>query len=142
MKKNLFVLLAMCAFTFGQAHASSIYGISADGDSDEFRVGDISSIKIGSKKDGLKSYPTIKFGKSSDSTDSDEASSYFIMTYPNPVSEYITITGIDDNTAVSVVDMQGAEILKSKGTKVDVSNLSAGSYVLVIEGKKVKFLKK
>ncbi len=52
------------------------------------------------------------------------------------------ISGIEDNTEVSVVNMQGIEVLKTKGTKVDVSKLEKGTYILVVEGKKVKFLKK
>lgn len=143
MKKKSFVFLATCVLALGQIHAGSIYGITADGDKDEFRIGDVRSIKIAPQKDGVKSYPTIKFGESSQPGSSEDvASPYFIMTYPNPVSEYLMISGIEDNTEVSVVNMQGIEVLKTKGTKVDVSKLEKGTYILVVEGKKVKFLKK
>lgn len=143
MRKNLFVSLAICALTFGQVHAGSIYGISADGNNDEFPIGDVRSIKIAPKTDGAKSYPTIKFGESSSSSNPEEASSsYFIMAYPNPVSEYLTISGIEENAEITVTNMQGADVLKTRGTRVDVSNLAKGSYILIVEAKKVKFLKK
>ena len=143
MKKNLFVLFAVSTLSFGQVNAGSIYGISADGDKDEFRIGDVRSIKIAPQKDGVKSYPTIKFGESSEPGASENvASPYFIMAYPNPVSEYLTISGIEENAEITVTNMQGVEVLKTRGTKVDVSKLDKGSYILIVEGKKVKFLKK
>lgn len=143
MKKNLFVLFAVSTLAFGQANAGSIYGISADGDKDEFKIGDVRSIKIAPQKDGVKSYPTIKFGESSEPGSSKEvASPYFIMAYPNPVSEYLTISGIEEDAEITVTNMQGVEVLKTQGTKVDVSKLDKGSYILIVEGKKVKFLKK
>lgn len=141
MKKFL-VLVATCALTFCQVHSSSIYGISADGSNDEFPIGNVRSIKIAPKKEGVKSYPTIKFGECSPTNSDDVASPYFIMAYPNPVSEYLTISGIEDNSGISVLNMQGVEVLKTQGTKVNVSNLVEGSYILVVDGKKVKFLKK
>lgn len=143
MKKKSFVFLATCVLAFGQIHAGSIYGISADGDKDEFRIGDVRSIKIAPQKDGVKSYPTIKFGESSQPGSSEDvASPYFIMTFPNPVSEYLMISGIEENAKITVTNMHGAEVLKTQGTKVDVSKLEKGTYILVVEGKKVKFLKK
>lgn len=142
MKKSLFVLLAICALAFNQVHAGSIYGISADGSEDEFPIGDVRSIKIAPKKDGFKSYPTIKFKESSNPTNSDETTSRFIMAYPNPVKEYITISGVEADAKISVVNMQGVEVLKTQGAKVNVSNLAEGSYILVVEGEKMKFIKK
>ena len=43
MKKKSVVFLATCVLAFGQVHAGSIYGITADGDKDEFRIGDVRS---------------------------------------------------------------------------------------------------
>lgn len=142
MKKSLFVLLAICALAFNQVHAGSIYGISADGSNDEFPIGDVRSIKIAPKTDGYKSYTAIKFGESSDPTSTDETKSRFIMAYPNPVKEYITISGVNDDAKISIVNMQGVEVLKTQGAKVNVSNLAEGSYILVVEGEKMKFIKK
>lgn len=142
MRKKLFVALATCALAFSQANAGSIYGITADGDSDEFPIGDVRCIKIASKKDGVKSYNSIKFGQSSDNTNADEPTSRFLMVYPNPVSEYITISGVDENVKVAVVSMDGEVMMTGKGSKVTVSNLSQGTYILIVNGEKVKFIKK
>lgn len=143
MKKHFFALLATTMLGICQIQAGSIYGISADGDKDEFAIGDIRSIKIAPGQPGYKSYSTIKFGNGTQSSTSDEdASTRFIMVYPNPVSEYITISGVDENAKVSVVNMQGVEVIKTQGSKVDVSKLATGSYLLVVEGESVKFLKK
>ena len=142
MKKKLFVALATCALAFCQANAGSIYGITADGNSDEFLIGDVRSIKIAPKQSGLTSYNSIKFSTSSTQTNSEETPSRFLMVYPNPVSEYITISGVDEDVKVAVVSMDGEVMMTGKGSKVEVSNLNQGTYVLIVNGEKVKFIKK
>ncbi len=50
MKKKSFVFLATCVLAFGQVHAGSIYGITADGDKDEFRIGDVGASTLPHRK--------------------------------------------------------------------------------------------
>lgn len=138
----MIAVLATCTLAFSQVNAGSIYAISADGRSDEFTIGDVRSIKIAPKANGVKSYNSIKFGQSSEQTGTEETSSRFIMVYPNPVSEYITISGTDEEVKIAVVSMDGEVMMTTKGTKVNVSNLVKGTYVLIVNGEKVKFIKK
>lgn len=141
MRKKVFGLIAMCLCALGQAFASSFIGISADGNSQTFQVDEVRSIKIAPKKNGFKSYETIKFGGSVTGIN-ESGASYFIQTFPNPVDNFMTVTGVDDNAQISVLNMQGIEVLRTKGTRVEVSSLSQGSYILIVNGHKVKFIKK
>jgi len=43
---------------------------------------------------------------------------------------------------VAVVSMDGEVMMTGKGSKVTVSNLSQGTYILIVNGEKVKFIKK
>lgn len=141
MRKKVFGLIAMSFCALNQAFAASIIGISADGSSQTFQVDEVRCIKIASKKDGLKSYETIKFGSTATGS-SESGSSYFIQTFPNPVDNFMTVSGVDEDANISVLNMQGIEVLRTKGTRVEVSNLSQGSYILIVNGHKVKFIKK
>lgn len=63
-----------------------------------------------------------------------------LLVYPNPAKESITITRATEQPAKAIItDMQGIVLLQTeinvKDTKVDVSKLNAGIYVLLIETK-------
>jgi hypothetical protein len=53
---------------------------------------------------------------------------------PNPVSDVLTITGIEDEVqSLSLLDIQGREVLKSSGVKtIAVGNLQKGMYLLKV----------
>ena len=74
----------------------------------------------------------------------DEISGANINIYPNPVKDVLTITNYELGiTDVKIYDMLGREVLESRllDGKVDVSQLSSGTYVLRLGGYAVKFVK-
>jgi len=130
-------LIACCFSSF----ASSFIGISADGSKDEFQIGNVRSLKLSPQKTGAKGYRTIVFNQSSSSAGS-VSSPVAIMTYPNPVTDHITISGIEESDEVRVIDMEGSTVLQGRGSRVEVNGLSAGNYILSVKNQSVKFIKK
>ncbi|MCQ2198671.1 MAG: T9SS type A sorting domain-containing protein [Paludibacteraceae bacterium] len=65
-----------------------------------------------------------------------------VVAYPNPVSDYLTILGIEEDTVVRIYNLNGRLCLESKGRKVDVSRLLKGSYLLRVKDCDMMFIKK
>ncbi len=142
--KVKYVLLSMflTLSSLGTCFASPFIGISADGSKDEFQIGAVQSIKFAPQKEGDKGYPTIVFNASSDDVDNVVSSNSAIMVYPNPVSEYITVSGIEDGDEVIVRGIDGNVLSRTTGNRVDVSCLATGNYILTVKNQSVKFIKK
>jgi hypothetical protein len=72
-----------------------------------------------------------------------EMSSVFV--YPNPVREYLTISGTEKNEKISLLDMNGTILRtvfsKESSTEIDVSSLQKGVYLLQVGYKTIKFIK-
>jgi len=72
-----------------------------------------------------------------------------VSLYPNPVSDILTVTGLDNSgeTVNAIVyDMTGSVVktvsVKAEGTiRINVSDLPKNSYILSIEGEKLRFIK-
>jgi hypothetical protein len=63
--------------------------------------------------------------------------------YPNPVNDRLSIKGVDDSSRHSVHGMSGQIYINGIGSQIDVSQLPAGMYILVVEGgSRFKFVKK
>ncbi len=66
-----------------------------------------------------------------------------ISIYPNPATEYIVISDIFNHTAMlSVTDLSGKQIIYKKvseGTKIDVSDLNSGGYILNFKSDKINY---
>lgn len=71
-----------------------------------------------------------------------------IQIFPNPVSDIINISGLDNMTSVEIFNMNGQLIKTGQlGNKVNVSSLTPGAYLLRATGKdsqihEFKFMKK
>ncbi len=67
-----------------------------------------------------------------------------LSVYPNPVSEAIEFAGIEDIQSVEIVSLNGAvNACKVVNNKVNVSNLAAGEYVIIVNKNITgKFIKK
>lgn len=77
-----------------------------------------------------------------------------LMVYPNPVTDQITVTGLnkDEYDGLTIYNMQGAQLMKqsinSESARVDVNSLPEGVYLLVLHSsvtlreKNVKFIVK
>lgn len=60
---------------------------------------------------------------------------------PNPVSNILTISGIEENSEVQVLNLAGVVVLNSNSSKIDVSNLQSGLYILKSGSSTAKFVK-
>lgn len=61
-----------------------------------------------------------------------------VILFPNPAYEVITITGLTDDSEVSITDISGRTILEqsniSEEVSLDISDIPAGTYLLFING--------
>ena len=66
-----------------------------------------------------------------------------IKVFPNPTTDYLRITQLPLGVAVELYDMSGKSILQTKSNKdemqLNVQGLTAGNYILRIEGYQQKF---
>jgi hypothetical protein len=58
--------------------------------------------------------------------------------YPNPTSSFVTLS---KESAWTIISLQGIELMKGEGSKVDMSNLSVGVYLLQTEAKVIRITK-
>ena len=52
--------------------------------------------------------------------------------YPNPVTEFLTIETDSEDVKYQVVTISGQIVLEGKGKAIDVTNLSTGKYLLIV----------
>lgn len=65
-----------------------------------------------------------------------------IMVYPNPVASILNITGLQPDAPVAIFSIHGRKVYEGKGvSKVDLSNLQKGIYLMHLNGKVLKILK-
>ena len=63
-----------------------------------------------------------------------EMTSQEVTVYPNPVTDFIQIEGVEGEFAFAITDINGAIVKAGKlssGESIDVSSLAAGNYILV-----------
>lgn len=78
-----------------------------------------------------------------------EKSDIDIMVYPNPVTEVLNVKSKDSKvSSISISDLSGKAVKtvlindKKNNVSINVSELSAGNYILIIDTEKGKFSKK
>lgn len=143
MKIKHFVLWAFCSIaSFVSISASTFIGISADGSKDEFQIGKVQSIKFDPQHNEDKGYRTIVFSSENSGVANESSSTVAILVYPNPVSDYITVSGIEEDDEVVLRGVEGKIVSRTKGMRVDVKDLPVGNYILSVRNKSVKFIKK
>ncbi len=69
-----------------------------------------------------------------------------VKIYPNPVQDYLNVSGLKKSENYSIINAAGQKVMKgtvSENEKIDAQKLSSGLYFLLLEnGSKIKFLKK
>ena len=58
------------------------------------------------------------------------------------MSDYITVSGIEEDDEVVLRGVDGKIVSRTKGMRVDVKDLPVGNYILSVRNKSVKFIKK
>ena len=100
--------------------------------------------------DGIYSDWTAGFNFMTTEVGIDDVDNTAISLYPNPASSTVTLTGIEGEATVTVVDMNGRvvkvigyglEVIDNSLT-IDISDLSQGAYFVRITGERVNAIRK
>ena len=151
--KLLFSVLALSVASFLYAEENeNMVAVSADGNKTTYALATVSRINVIADansasmtvvdKDGnqFSGYVKILFAEAP--TDIEELGFTQVYVFPNPVVNTLTIQGVDENTPLEVYNLTGASVLQDKGTELEVTSLSQGTYILRINNQYVKFIKK
>lgn len=55
-----------------------------------------------------------------------------LVLYPNPAVNMVTVSGNADIRQIRIFDLNGKEVMRSKKSTIDVSNLEAGLYIIEV----------
>jgi hypothetical protein len=98
------------------------------------------NMKSGSNITGIS---CVKFSGLSGIENMEVETSLFV--YPNPVREYLTVSGVSKGEKINVADMNGKVLLtlfsNDNTTEINVSSLQKGVYLLQVGHKTIKFIK-
>lgn len=142
-----YFLAALLGVASMASAADAVY-LRADKSFEKVELSTIKTFVVGQKftvlkKDGRQNtnVKTLIF-EEKDNVENYNSEEDGIVVYPNPVSSVLYVEGISDTPNVFVYDVNGEEVLKTKDSKVDVSSLKSGLYMVKVAGKYVKFIKK
>ena len=152
--RTIFGVLAwMMSSTLDASDVSSLVAISSDGNPTTYLLSDVQRIEVNANdtegtmsvigKNGYEEgeYKKILFASTTTSASGEEVPRIYI--YPNPVTNFITIEGVDeDDTSLVVYDMKGNCVMGEYGNVIEVAGLAPGMYILSINEYFVKFIKK
>lgn len=137
------------------AQVPSVVAITSDGDESEYRLAVVEEILFetnqGSSsmtlvgKDGFQvgRIQTLLFATIQDvPTSIDESAETQVYAYPNPVVNTLNVLGVSDTEPLFVYDLSGKCLMTERGNKVEVSNLTKGTYILKVNNQCIKFIKK
>ena len=74
-------------------------------------------------------------------TSIDGARSGTVIVYPNPTHEMLCVQGVPDDTTLRVYSTTGQLLTTAQGTKIDVSHLPQGTYLLQLGIQVIRFIK-
>lgn len=137
------------------AQVPSVVAITSDGNEYEYRLESVEEILFetnrGSSsmtlvgKDGIQveGIQTLLFGTIADvPTSIDESGETKVYAYPNPVVNTLNVLGVSETEPLFVYDLSGKCLMTETGNKVEVSNLTNGTYILKVNNQCIKFIKK
>lgn len=146
-----FLLLLFASMLYAN-EVSNMVAVSADGDKTTYALANVNRINVIADassasmtvvdKDGNEFAGFVKILFAEAPTDIEELCFTQVYLFPNPVVNTLNIQGVDENTPLEVYNLTGKSLLKDKGTELDVTSLSQGTYILRINNQYVKFIKK
>lgn len=146
-----FLLLLFASMLYAN-EVSNMVAVSADDDNTTYALADVNRINVIADansasmtivdKDGNEFAGYVKILFAEAPTDIEELGFTQVYVFPNPVVNTLNIQGVDENTPLEVYNLTGKSLLKDKGTELDVTSLSQGTYILRINNQYVKFIKK
>lgn len=155
MKKLLVFVMLVGGYLTASAQVPSVVAITSDGNEYEYRLASVEEILFetnrGSSsmtlvgKDGIQveGIQTLLFGTMADvPTSIDESGEAKVYAYPNPVVNTLNVLGVSETEPLFVYDLSGKCLMAETGNKVEVSNLTKGTYILKVNNQCIKFIKK
>lgn len=154
MKKLLFAAMMLCASGVSAFAVDGFIGISADRSEKSFVLSNVKTITIKSGNDvsmsvnrndgtSIDGFQTIVFNADVDITNAvNNAANLDIQMYPNPVESIIYVNGLDKDADIKVIGTDGKIAKQVVGQQIEVSDLAKGMYLLSVDGRMVKFIKK
>lgn len=155
MKKLLVFVMLVGGYLTASAQVPSVVAITSDGNEYEYRLASVEEILFetnrGSSsmtlvgKDGIQmgGIQTLLFGTMADvPTSIDESGETKVYAYPNPVVNTLNVLGVSETEPLFVYDLSGKCLMTERGNKVEVSNLTKGTYILKVNNQCIKFIKK
>ena len=155
MKKLLVFVMLVGGYLTASAQVPSVVAVTSDGNEYEYRLASVEEILFetnrGSSsmtlvgKDGIQveGIQTLLFGIIADvPTSIDESGEAKVYAYPNPVVNTLNVLGVSDTEPLFVYDLSGKCLMTETGNKVEVSNLTNGTYILKVNNQCIKFIKK
>ena len=146
-----FLMLLFASLLFAN-EVNSFIAVSADGDNTTYALADVNRINVIADassasmtvvdNDGNQYAGYVKILFAEAPTDIEELGFTQVYVFPNPVVNTLNIQGVDETTPLEVYNFTGKSLLKDKGTELDVTSLSQGTYILRINNNYVKFIKK
>ncbi len=74
-------------------------------------------------------------------TSTDGAEPGTVVVYPNPTQEMLCVQGVSDDTILRVYSTTGQLLATAQGTRINVSHLSQGTYLLQLGTQVMRFIK-
>jgi hypothetical protein len=152
IKKILLLTVVMLtAWQLMSAQSYNLITVGADGTETTFAVSAVQKIvfdnsamtvnmKSGNNMPGIS---CVKFSDQSGIEKMEVETS--VLVYPNPVREYLTVSGVSKGEKINLSDMNGyvLQTVFSNGntTEINVSALQKGVYLLQVGYKTIKFIK-
>lgn len=152
MKKLVSIFITLFAVIFSSFAVPSLVGIKADNSEQIFSLEQVQNIKI-VNNDGLSMQVNGKDGSSASGFQKivfsdintgveNTSSNTNIAVYPNPVEKVIYVTGLENDVDLKVIDLEGKLVKSVTAQSINVEDLKPGTYVLSVDSKVVKFIKK
>lgn len=152
MKKLLISALFAGVSCFSAFSEEGILGIRADKSKQSFTLSDVAGIKVNggdfaslsvNKTDGtiIDGFQTVVFNYELAGV-KDKSAALTIQTYPNPVENIIYVSGLENDANIKVFDVDGKTVKQVIGKQIEVSDLAKGMYLLSVDGRMLKFIKK
>lgn len=157
MKKIVMTALLSLSLAGAVQAGESVICVKADGSKATYALATVRSF-VPKDKDKESASLTLNFnnGKASESgytkvlfktsTDNEDllnaVSATQLYVFPNPVQSELQISGVEEDAEVILYDLSGDQLLRQQGTRVDVSALAAGTYIIRVGDVALRFIKR
>ena len=157
MKKIVMTALLSLSLVGAVQAGESVICVKADGSKATYALATVRSF-VPKDKDKESASLTLNFnnGKASESgytkvlfktsTDNEDllnaVSATQLYVFPNPVQSELQISGVEEDAEVILYDLSGDQLLRQQGTRVDVSALAAGTYIIRVGDVALRFIKR